>query len=444
MSNATCSSLTATITAPPTTDTKETKENEYRFTTELVEFPGWKIVEGYEKDNPHYQYLQNIKKNSILQYNRIKATSTMIELKSHYTEAGLIKLLEERGIGRPSTFSSLIEKIQKRGYVMKEDVKGKKMKCVDFELLPDELQELQTEREFGGEKNKLVLQPLGKIVIDFLVTHFNSLFEYDFTKRMEDDLDKVAKGELTYKDICTYCMNQVIELTRELKDKNIQKDSVAIDDIHTYVITSRGPAVKCITQDENGKKVTSYKSVKKDIDVARLKRGEYTLDQIVNEKGSIETGGIHLGVYDSENIVIKKGKYGLYFVWGEHKKSLSGLFPKSKNPETIRYDEIVKIIETSLVRAEIGVGMDEQKSITTTTTSTTATTQEITLTKGMVRFITKDLSIRNGRFGDYIFYKTAEMKNPTFLKIKGFKEDYKTCSSDILVEWIETTYSINI
>jgi hypothetical protein len=107
---------------------------------------------------------------------------------------------------------------------------------------------------------------------------------------MEDDLDKVAKGELTYKDICTYCMNQVTELTRELKDKNIQKDSVVIDAVHTYVITSKGPAIKCITQDENGKKITSYKSVKKDIDVARLKRGEYTLEQIVNEKGTIETG----------------------------------------------------------------------------------------------------------------------------------------------------------
>lgn len=433
MSNATCSSLTATITAP--------NKNEYRFTTELVEFPGWKIVEGYEKENPHYQYLQNIKNNSIFQYNKIKATSTMIELKSHYTEAGLIKLLEERGIGRPSTFSSLIDKIQKRGYVMKEDVKGKKMKCVDFELLPDELQELQTEREFGGEKNKLVLQPLGKIVIDFLVTHFNSLFEYDFTKRMEDDLDKVAKGELTYKDICTYCMNQVTELTRELKDKNIQKDSVVIDDVHTYVITSKGPAIKCITQDENGKKVTSYKSVKKDIDVARLKRGEYTLEQIVNEKGTIETGGIHLGIYDNLDILIKKGKYGLYFVWGEHKKSLSGVFPKSKNPETIRYDEIVKIIEMSLVRgdagadtAAVGVGVDANAN----------KFQEMIVPKGMVRFITKDISIRNGRFGDYIFYKTSEMKNPSFLKIKGFKEDYKTCSLDILTEWIETTYSIKV
>ena len=434
MSNATCYSLTATITAP--------NKNEYRFTTELVEFPGWKIVEGYEKENPHYQYLQNIKKNSIQQYNKIKATSTMIDLKSHYTEAGLIKLLEERGIGRPSTFSSLIDKIQKRGYVMKEDVKGKKMKCVDFELLPDELQELQTEREFGGEKNKLVLQPLGKIVIDFLVTHFNSLFEYDFTKRMEDDLDKVAKGELTYKDICTYCMNQVTELTRELKDKNIQKDSVVIDDVHTYVITSKGPAIKCITQDENGKKVTSYKSVKKDIDVARLKRGEYTLEQIVNEKGTIETGGIHLGIYDNLDILIKRGKYGLYFVWGEHKKSLSGVFPKSKNAETIRYDEIVKIIEMSLVRGDAGA--DNADTAAVGVDANANKFQEMIAPKGMVRFITKDISIRNGRFGDYIFYKTSEMKNPSFLKIKGFKEDYKTCSLDILTEWIETTYSIKI
>ena len=447
MSNATCSSLTATISAPAldTKDTKDTKEHEYRFTTELIEFPGWKIVEGYEKENPHYQYLQNIKKNSVLQYNKIKATSTMIELKSHYTEAGLIKLLEERGIGRPSTFSSLIEKIQKRGYVMKEDVKGKKMKCVDFDLLPDELQELQTEREFGGEKNKLVLQPLGKIVIEFLVTHFNSLFEYDFTKRMEDDLDKIAKGDLTYKDICTYCMNQVTELTRELKDKNIQKDSVVIDDIHTYVITSRGPAIKCITPDENGKKTTSYKSVKKDmnIDIERLKRGEYTLEQIVNEKGSIETGGIHLGVYDGDDIVIKKGKYGLYFVWGEHKKSLSGLFPKSKNPDTIRYDEIVRIIEMSLVRTENSIDTANQDE-SSSNTNGLKNQEMMVIPKGLVRFITKDLSIRNGRYGDYIFYKTEEMKNPTFLKIKGFKEDYKNCSLDILVDWIETTYNIKI
>jgi DNA topoisomerase-1 len=216
------------------------------------------------------------------------------------------------------------------------------------------------------------------------------------------------------------------------------------------VITSRGPAIKCITHDESGKKVTSYKSVKKDIDIARLKRGEYTLEQIVNEKGSIETGGIHLGIYDGVDIVIKKGKYGLYFVWGEHKKSLTGVFPKSKNPETITYHEIVKVIEMSLVRtggdddvdvdASAGAGAGASGDIYANSNKP----REIIAPKGMVRFVTKDISIRNGRFGDYIFYKTDEMKNPSFLKIKGFKEDYKTCSLDTLTDWIETTYNIKI
>jgi hypothetical protein len=62
--------------------------------------------------------------------------------------------------------------------------------------------------------------------------------------------------------------------------------------------------------------------------------------------------------------------------------------------------------------------------------------------KGMVRKITDDISIRNGKYGDYIFYKTPEMKNPTFLKLKGFTQDYKTCCVDIIVEWIQKTYKI--
>jgi DNA topoisomerase-1 len=279
MQHATCTSVTATITAP--------NKNEYRYTAEVIEFPGWKIVDGYEKENPHYQYLQNIKKKSIIPYNKVKATSTMVELKSHYTEAGLIKLLEERGIGRPSTFSSLIDKIQRRGYVTKDDVKGRKLKCTDFELLHDELQEVHTEREFGGEKGKMVIQPLGIIVIEFLVAHFNSLFEYDFTRKMEDDLDKIARGELKYTDICDFCLKHVNELTSILKEKNIQKDSIKIDENHTYIVGSKGPVIKCVTVGENGKKNTEFKSIKKNVDIAKLKRREYELDDIIDERGSI-------------------------------------------------------------------------------------------------------------------------------------------------------------
>ena len=118
---------------------------------------------------------------------------------------------------------------------------------------------------------------------------------------------------------------------------------------------------------------------------------------------------------------------------------MSGIFPKSKNPETITYHEIVKIIEGSLVCADADADTNRGEN-----TNTATKVQETIAPKGMVRFITKDLSIRNGRFGDYIFYKTTEMKNPSFLKIKGFKEDYKNCSLDILIQWIETTHNIKI
>ena len=441
MSHATGVTITACLTAP--------ESNEYKYTTELIEFPGWKAVDGYEKENPHYNYLQNIKKNCTIPYNKIKATVTMNELKSHYTEAGLIKILEEKGIGRPSTFSSLIEKIQKRGYVEKGDVFGKKVKCTDFELLPDELLEMPTEREFGNEKNKLVIQPLGSIVMEFIVQHFNTLFEYNFTKKMEDDLDKIAKGDILYTETCMFCLDNVTQLTTALKDKNIQKDTVSIGENHVYMVGSKGPVIKHTTVDEDGKKKIEYKSVKKDIDVAKLKRGEYELTDIIDEKGNIDMGGIKLGIYDSNEIILKRGKYGLYFVWGEQKKSLSGLFPKNKNPSTIAYHDIVKIIETSKTQIQSQVENmngdredDEGGGGGGGGGGGSVSIGSKLLVKGMVRKITDDISIRNGKYGDYIFYKTPEMKNPTFLKLKGFTEDYKTCSMFNIIEWIQKTYKI--
>lgn len=434
MSHATGVSITACLTAA--------KNNEYKYTTELTEFPGWKAVDGYEKENSGYNYLQNIKKNCIIPYNKMKATVTMNDLKSHYTEAGLIKILEEKGIGRPSTFSSLIEKIQKRGYVEKSDVLGKKIKCTDFELLPDELIEMPIEREFGNEKNKLVIQPLGAIVTEFIAQHFDSLFEYNFTKKMEDDLDKVAKGDMLYTDTCAFCLDNIKQLTAILKDKNIQKDTINIDENHVYMVGTKGPVIKHTTKDEEGKKKIEYKTVRKDIDVAKLKRGEYRLEDIVDEKGNIDMGGIKLGIYDGNEIILKRGKYGLYFVWGEQKKSLSGLFPKNKNPSTITYHEIVKIIETSSSQGQSttenmngggGGGGDDDNG------SGCGSRLQV---KGMVRKITDDISIRNGKYGDYIFYKTPEMKNPTFLKLKGFTEDYKTCPIFNIIEWIQKTYKI--
>ena len=102
----------------------------------------------------------------------------------HFTEAKLVQTLEKKGIGRPSTFSSIIAKIQDRGYVKKMDVEGKKIKTTSYEL-KDTITKKEEENSYGVERNKLVLQNTGKIVIEFLIKHFDEMFVYDYTKHME-------------------------------------------------------------------------------------------------------------------------------------------------------------------------------------------------------------------------------------------------------------------
>ena len=112
MATAKYKSVTAKITAHD--------DNEFRYSTEQVVFPGWKVVAGYEEENPYFTYLQTLKKGSVLEYKKITSKVSLKDLKMHYTEAKLVQLLESKGIGRPSTFSSLIDKIQERGYVKKK------------------------------------------------------------------------------------------------------------------------------------------------------------------------------------------------------------------------------------------------------------------------------------------------------------------------------------
>ena len=245
-------------------------------------FPGWKVVAGYDESNPIFTFLQQLKPG-VMQYKRITSKVTMKDLKSHFTEAKLVQLLEQHGIGRPSTFASLIDKIQERGYVKKTNVSGKKVKCVDFELVEDVLEEKADEREFGGEKGKLVIQQLGVVVMDFLLQHYDEMFTYDYTKSMEDTLDLIAKGNSVWHDLCRSCLEQIDTLSGGLKTGN--KEQIQIDANHTYMIAKYGPVIKCV----NGSK-TTFKKVREDIDLEKLRRGEYTLDEIVVTKAASNSG----------------------------------------------------------------------------------------------------------------------------------------------------------
>ena len=378
-------------------------------TSELINFPGWKIVSKkyineINPDNKEYHYLQTIKQNQVINYKKITSKVTLTNIKSHYTEARLIQLLEEKGIGRPSTFAMLIDKIQERGYVKKEDVKGKELICTDFELENGEIFEIESKREFGNEKNKLVLQPLGLIVMEFLENNFNSLFDYNYTKQMEDDLDKISQGNKIWYELCKDCNDQISILINNLKDGSKTKLEIKIDENNSYVIGKYGPVIKS-SSIIDGKNSTIFNKVIKDIDIHKLENGEYKLEDIVDN--NYIRSEYNLGKYNGHDVILKKGKFGLYISWDKNSKTLKEL--GNQPIESITFKDVEKYL-------------DEGSNI--------------------IREISDNITVRKSAKGEYIFYKTAKMKKPVFYNFKGFEEDYKKCDINILKNWLKETYKI--
>jgi DNA topoisomerase-1 len=427
MAPATYKGITASVSSP-------VKEIEYRFPTEQVIFPGWKIVDGYEKINNDYAYLQTLKCENKIEYKKITSKVTMKNIKSHYTEARLVQLLEQHGIGRPSTFSSLIDKIQERGYVKKDNLKGVAVNCIDFELQGEELSEIETSREFGNEKNKLILQPLGMLVVEFLLKHFDALFDYTYTKNMEDTLDLIAKGDKVWNELCLECLTQIEELSSKImpnvKTNNIDElvGEIRIDNEHTYMIAKYGPVIKCTIKDPLSRKdIISFKKLNPDlkIDINKLKNGEYKLSELVCEN---KLTGKMLGLYKDHEVILKNGKFGLYVEWGELKKSIKLESMKlGKTIDEITLEDILSLLENT----------DNNKSSCGLIQSSGGLIQS-----SVVRVINDSLSIRSGKFGDYIFYKNSRMKQPKFLKLAGFEGNYKDGDLTVLKKWMKENYGV--
>jgi len=233
--------------------------------------------------------------------------------------------------------------------------------CIDFDLVGDMITEINTEREFGNEKNKLVIQPVGIIVCEFLMKYYNELFKYEYTKYMEDVLDDIANGNTVWHDLCRECFNQIetytsqIDLTENISIKTNNNES-----------------------EDKEKKFLSKK----------------------------------LGKYNNDTLTLKKGAYGLYVVWGENKKSLTGL---DKEPAAITLEDVVSYINKPVINTNQYSSSESSNS-------------------NIVRYINHDLSIRKGKYGDYIFYKTKTMKTPKLLNLSKYKGSYKTENIETIIQ----------
>ena len=430
MPSAQYSAISASIAIEPAKDEPTTQmvitDINFVHKAEQVVFNGWQIVSSKCKANEvnevnkAYNYFINLKSDTEMVPKKIEAKNFLKDLKQHFTEARLVQLLEEKGIGRPSTFASLIDKIEERKYVEKQNIEGQKVDCIDF-LLDDtrKITENPCIKEFGNEKGKLVIQPLGIIVIEFLIKHFNMFFDYSYTKEMENDLDLIATNKKQWTTLCDTCnkdLRKVIDGLTSLKKFEIQ-----IDEYHSIIIGKHGPVIKKTiqnsNQNKNKKPDVTFIPVKKGLDIKQLNGNQLNGKQLLLEDvmESLATTSNSLGRYKCLDLFVKNGKYGPYAQWGSNMKSLKEL---DKPTDKMEYMEVVKFLDSDV--------LDPTKPV------------------GLVRELSSNLSIRTGKFGDYIFYKRPRAKKAEFFKLNEFKSDYKTCDKELLLNWIKQMYKLDV
>lgn len=383
----------------------------YEKTLELTLFPGFTAVTTQRMQQscitPEYISSLNMK----FKYSKTNEVDALL-LKSqpfvketrHFTEAGLINRLDSLGIGRPSTFSMLVDIIQTRNYVVRKNIEATTMGCKIYTFTNSNktLDVSSVLTKFGGERNKLVITPLGSIVCEYLVGEFAELFSYDYTNRLEDELDAVAAGQLPWHTVCEKCLTDVNALVNPL-----MKVFYPLDDGHTlYFHTDKKTGkVSPLIRKANGNRF-EYKRVKPDIQInfERLKRGEYT----VADLAVLPEGEHVIGKRGDKDIVVKSGQYGIYAECGDIRVPMTS---------------VSMPLDTVLLK------LDEKEAKPKTT---------------LVRELTGELSVRDGPHGHYIYFMTKKMKKPKFFDIAGFGQDYLTCDKDTLVNWIVEKYKIKL
>lgn len=386
----------------------------YEYCVETPLHIGWrKLAEN--ADNPDSPaegllfYFQSQNPATPVAWSKIETETSQESRVSHYTEASLIQKLEELGIGRPSTFASLVATIEERGYVKKTDVKGRTVNCTDYELMPEGTINTRIfDKVFGQEKGKLVLQPIGSLVLAFLLAHFDTFFSYGYTESMERALDQVAtmpakEAIASWPDICQQCLDEIVERMEPLK--STKKQTFALQEPgYELVFNSYGVSIKHVLEDGTKEYLSINPDIAGSLDLEKAKRGEYAVDDLVSKN--------HLGVYEDENVTIKTGKYGAYAQWGDKTQSLKSL---DKPLSEITLADFLSLVETP---------RPDKKD------------------KSTLRILTPTLSIRKGKYGAYIYHKTDAMEKPEFYPLKELRTKWADKDTPALIQWIQNTYNI--
>jgi len=332
----------------------------FQATGEVIKFEGFLKVylEGNDEDDEEQEgMLPALKVNEKLANNSITATERYTRPASRYTEASLVKKLEELGIGRPSTYAPTISTIINRNYVEKGNLEGVERKYVQLTLAANKVDEKILKENTGSDKGKLVPTDIGTIVNDFLVKNFAAILDYNFTAKVEQDFDEIAEGNIDWAKMMQDFYNKFHPNVQEV-EKNADRESgeriLGTDPKTGKPVSVRlgkfGPMAQIGEPDDEEKQ---FASLRQEQNISSI-----TLEEALN----LFLLPKNLGQYKGEEVEVSNGRFGPYVRFGKQFISL----PKGEDPLDVTMDRAQELInEKAKADAPIAVykNMDVQKGV---------------------------------------------------------------------------------
>ncbi len=384
--------------AEKTTITISADDVNFTATGEVITFDGFLRVyrESYDDDaqtDDVEGLLPVVKKGEKLQMNEMVATQRFTQHPLRYTEASLVKKLEELGIGRPSTYAPTISTIQQREYVEKGDKKGEERSYEVLRLSNNKIKKMTKKEIVGKEKGKLMPTDIGTVVNDFLIQAFPEIVDYNFTANVEKDFDEIAEGKENWQQMMRDFygkLEPMVDATLQEKGEHKVGERYLGDEPGTgkpvsVKIGRFGPMVQIGVANEEEKPR-----------FAQLNKGQSIATITLEEALELFKLPRTLGEYEGSEVSVGTGRFGPYV---QHCKKYVSI-PKDVDPMAMDLETAVKLIEERK-KAEASAHLK--------------TFEE-----------DAEMEVMNGRFGPYLKYKGANYKLPKSVK-EPEKLTYEEC-----------------
>ena len=365
-----------------------TRSENFIATGEVIKFDGFLnvYIEGHDDDNAEAEsegLLPMMKVGDGLANKSIVATQRFTQQPIRYTEASLVKKMEELGIGRPSTYAPTISTIQQREYVEKGDKQGEKREFVTLTLKAGKIATRTKSETVGADKGKLIPTDIGVVVNEFLTKYFPNILDYNFTANVEEKFDDVAEGKLQWSDeigeFYTMFHPGVEEAMNMRLEHKVGERQLGVDPKTGKPVSVKigrfGPLVQLGEGD-----------VEEKPQFASLLKGQSVSTITLEEALKLFEFPRTIGEYEDKDVTVAIGRFGPYI---KHDNKFVSI-PKAYAPAAITLEEAIQLI------------VDKREAET----------------KKVVKTFDEDadLQILNGRYGVYIAYKKSNYKIPKTVK----------------------------